>query len=130
MSIPWSGRLVDLFILAPMQFMVSSYIKRDWVRWTMRSIGILNFMFNLHNYLHIDLEAFEDPLALFAPFMTKERGKIQLVRLFNLVVMYPFFCYVAMTTEMPRWLLLLLILDIVGGFAYNLYWFMQYYRTH
>jgi len=119
-------RLIDVFITGPLQIIVSNYITTSpLLRYFMLITGILNIIYNGHNFLLFD-STLKKPLPLLNKFIHLKNGKYQLHRLYNLIIMYPIFIYVLLHIVMPFELRILLFINIVIGFLYNLFYYIYY----
>ena len=117
-------RLMDVFITGPLQIIVSTYITRSaLLRYFMLITGILNIIYNVHNFLLFE-SILKKPLPILNKFIHLKNGKHQLHRLYNLIIMYPVFLYVLLNIVMPIELRILLLINIVIGFLYNLYYYI------
>jgi hypothetical protein len=122
-------RLIDVFITGPLQIIVSTYITRSSsLRYFMLITGILNILYNGHNFLFFE-SVLKKPLPILNKFIHLKNGKHQLHRLYNLIIMYPVFTYVLLNIAMPFELRILLLIDIVIGFFYNLYYYLTIQRA-
>ena len=120
-------RLIDVFFLGPLQIVISTYIPNIFFKNFILITGILNILFNGHNFLLIN-KTIKNPILFFKPFINKI-GKSQLHRLYNLIVMYPIFLYSLLFYKLPYYLYNLFLLNIVIGFLFNLYFFVIINRT-
>jgi uncharacterized protein YhhL (DUF1145 family) len=119
-------RLMDVFITGPLQIIVSTYITRSaLLRYFMLITGILNIIYNGHNFLLFE-SILKKPLPILNKFIHLKNGKHQLHRLYNLIIMYPVFTYVLLNIAMPFELRILLLINIIIGFLYNLYYYIYY----
>ena len=119
-------RLVDVFITGPLQIIISNYITNSpLLRYFILITGILNIIYNGHNFLLFD-SILKKPLPIINKFIHLKHGKYQLHRLYNLIIMYPIFIYVLLTIVMPFELRILLLINIVIGFLYNLFYYISY----
>jgi hypothetical protein len=119
-------RLVDVFITGPLQIIISNYITTSpLLRYFMLITGILNIIYNGHNFLLFD-SIFKKPLPILNKFIHLEHGKYQLHRLYNLIIMYPIFIFVLLNIVMPFELRILFFINIVIGFLYNLFYYIYY----
>jgi hypothetical protein len=122
-------RLMDVFITGPLQIIVSTYITRSaLLRYFMLITGILNIIYNGHNFLLFE-SILKKPLPILNKFIHLKNGKHQLHRLYNLIIMYPVFLYVLLNIVMPFELRILLLINIVIGFLYNLYYYITIKRA-
>jgi hypothetical protein len=122
-------RLMDVFMSGPLQIIVSTYITRSaLLRYFMLITGILNILYNGHNFLFFE-SILKKPLPILNKFIHLKNGKHQLHRLYNLIIMYPVFTYVLLTIAMPFELRIMLLINIVIGFFYNLYYYITIWRT-
>lgn len=123
-------RLLDVFITGPLQIIVSTYITRSpLLRYFMLITGTLNILYNGHNFLLFD-SRLKQPLPVLNKFIHLKNGKYQIHRLYNLTIMYPVFIYVLSTIVMPIELRILLLINIVIGFLYNLYYYINIRRLN
>jgi hypothetical protein len=119
-------RLIDVFITGPLQIIISNYITSSpLLRYFMLITGILNIIYNGHNFLLFD-SIIKQPLPIINKFTHLKHGKYQLHRLYNLIIMYPIFVYVLLNVGMPFELRILLLINIIIGFLYNLYYYIYY----
>jgi hypothetical protein len=117
-------RLVDVFFSGPLQIIVSNYIiKTPLLRYFMLFTGILSIIYNVHNFLLFN-STLKQPLPILNKFIHLKNGKYQLHRLYNLIIMYPIFIYVLLNIVMPIELRILLLINIVFGFVYNLFYYL------
>jgi len=122
-------RLMDVFMTGPLQIITSTYITRSaLLRYFMLITGILNIIYNGHNFLLFE-SILKKPLPILNKFIHLKNGKHQLHRLYNLIIMYPVFTYVLLTIAMPFELRIMLLINIVIGFLYNLYYYITIQRT-
>jgi len=84
----------------------------------------MTILYNLHNYLLINLKILKEPIPIMKPFINIKKGKTQMLRLCNLLIMYPLLYY--STRFLPYNLNILVKLMVFGGFIYNLYNFSKY----
>lgn len=111
-------RLIDVFVLGPLQIYVSTFIKSGGFKYFMLLTGIINILFNGQNYL-LTKRYIKTPLIL-NPFISKN-GKHQLHRIYNLLIMYPIFLYIVLNYNLPPYLRMLFFFNIFLGFFINLY---------
>lgn len=116
-------RLIDVFILGPFQILISMYLKRKDLKVFFLLVGILNIIYNLHNYLYFNKQVIKPPLMLVDMV---SHGKTQIHRIYNICIMYPIMAYTLLTQKLPRYLQVFLALDIVSGTLYNLYYFLKH----
>ena len=122
-------RLMDVFMTGPLQIIVSTYITRSaLLRYFMLMTGLLNIIYNGHNFLLFE-SILKKPLPILNKFIHLKNGKHQLHRLYNLIIMYPVFTYVLLTIAMPFELRIMLFINIVIGFLYNLYYYITIQRA-
>ena len=88
--------------------------------------GIATILFNGYNYLHYDKKVLTLPVKLLNTYNDPVKGKPQLHRLYNLLIMYPISLYIIMTTKFDNVSLFLYILLVVAGFIYNSYNYLNY----
>ena len=115
------GRLFDVFYLGPMQMYVGSLCENKFLKIFMILHGLLSILFNGHNYLYMNVGVINKKFE----FVHNKNGKFQIQRLYNLMIMYPVFYHVYKTTNIPKPYKELFKLNIIGGFLYNLYWFIS-----
>ena len=113
-------RLLDVFVLGPLQLLISTYVKNKALKYFIFIIGICNIIYNGHNYIYLDLGLMKQPLSILEFSVNKIHGKTQVQRLFNVLIMYPIFMYIYQTTIMPKWVSSAFLLQIILGFIYNL----------
>ena len=71
-------RLIDVFITGPLQIIISTYITTSpLLRYFMLITGILNIIYNGHNFLLFD-SVLKKPLPILNNFVHSEHGKYQL----------------------------------------------------
>lgn len=116
-------RLIDVFILGPFQILVGISLKRKDLKAFFVLVGFFNILYNLHNYLYFDKKVLPSPIM---PIDMASRGKTQIHRLYNILVMYPIMAYTLSTQRLPKYLQVFLVLDVVIGTLYNLYYFLKY----
>lgn len=116
-------RLFDVFFSGPLQIIVSNYIRTSILRYFMLFTGILSIIYNGHNFLLFN-STIKQPLPILNKFIHLKNGKYQLHRLYNLIIMYPIFIYVLLNVVMPIELRILLLINIVVGFVYNLFYYL------
>jgi hypothetical protein len=116
-------RLTDVFFSGPLQIIVSNYIRTPLLRYFMLFTGILNIIYNGHNFLLFN-STIKKPFPILNKFIHFKNGKYQLHRLYNLIIMYPIFTYVLLNINMPIEVLILLLLNIVVGISYNLFYYL------
>lgn len=116
-------RLTDVFFSGPLQIIVSNYIITPLLRYFMLFTGILNIIYNGHNFLLFN-STIKKPLPILNKFIHFKNGKYQLHRLYNLIIMYPIFTYVLLNINMPIEVRILLLINIVVGISYNLFYYL------
>ena len=119
-------RLFDLFYIGPLDIIISSYVKNIYLKYFMLLVGITNILYNGHNYLLLDIEFIKKPFPIFKPLVNMSQGKTQLHRMYNLFIMYPILIYVYKTTNIPKTLKTLFLINIIVGIIYNLYYFLYF----
>jgi hypothetical protein len=121
-------RLIDVFITGPLHIIIASYlIKHTLLFYFMLITGILNIIYNGHNYLLFN-NSLKEPISILKPFIHNKHGKYQNHRLYNLIIMYPIFTYLLFDNVIPYKLRFLLLINIIIGFTYNLYFYINYYK--
>lgn len=119
-------RLIDVFVTGPLQIIISSYITTSpLLCYFMLMTGIINIIYNGHNFLLFE-SIIKKPLPILNKFVHIKHGKYQLHRLYNLIIMYPIFIYILLNIVMPIELRMLLFVNIVIGFFYNLFYYIYY----
>ena len=112
------GRLIDVFLLGPIQILIGLYIKTNaFLKFFMIILGISNILYNGHNYLHFCQGTEIHPYI--KHFIHPKYGKTQIHRLYNIFIMYPILAYVYMTEKLPKFLEYILLFDIIFGFTIN-----------
>lgn len=117
-----NARILDVIFLGPLQILVGLYTKNILLKIFMITTGLMNIIYNGHNFLHFQYNWKISPI--FHGFVDKIQGKTQIHRLYNILIMYPIFYYVYKTEELPKILSYLFLGDIIIGFIYNLYNFI------
>ena len=117
-------RTIDVFITGPLQISISFYVKNTFLKYFMLITGIINILYNGHNYLLFNMKLLKTPVNLFKPFIDLKYGKKYLHRLYNLVLMYPIFFYIILNYHLPIYLRIMFIINIIIGVIYNLYYFL------
>lgn len=120
-------RILDVFLLGPLKLSLIFYVKDINLKIILFIIGILTIIFNAHNFFIYDVKYFKKPWNIFKPFIKKNTGKTQYVRLLNLLIMYPILIYISMNIQLPHNLKTLLDLNNILGFLYNLMNFIFVY---
>ena len=113
-------RLWDVFVLGPIYIYISTFIDNIVLKLLMIVYGVTNIIYNLHNYLLLNAKVIDKPWKIIDWMVDKVEGKTQNHRLYNVIVMYPFFLYIWYNIELPKWLTNFFIIDIILGFIYNL----------
>jgi len=108
-------RLLDIFISGPLQIYISTFLK-GFLKWFMLVTGTSNILYNGHNYLY-----FHNYIKNYITPITTIHGKTQIHRIYNLLIMYPIFLYIMLYCKLPIYVTILLFLNIISGFSYNLY---------
>ena len=108
-------RLIDVFILGPMQILISTYVRNPFLKVFMFVVGLSSILYNGHNYLYLERGVIPNLI----PGLNTQSGKTQIHRLYNLVVMYPLFLVVLVTQPLPPILKVSLAVNIVVGVMYN-----------
>ena len=122
-------RLIDVFLSGPLYILISSYIARPTIlRYYMLFTGLLNIIYNGHNFL-LFTSNIKQPLPILKPFVHLHNGKTQTHRLYNLFIMYPIFTYVLLNVDMPNVVRAVFLVDIIIGIAYNLYYYLIIYKN-
>jgi hypothetical protein len=114
-------RLLDVFVLGPFQIYIGTLVKNIFLKFVMIIIGMSSIIFNGHNFLCIDLQH----CFLDYPYHSG-MGKYQIHRLYNLLIMYPLMYQVTQQPELSNSNKLLLLLNIIIGFVYNLFYYIYY----
>lgn len=105
-------RLYDVFISGPTQIAISFYVKEPFLKCFMLLTGVLNILYNGHNFLRL-----KKPIPLFKPYIDVKYGKTQIHRLFNLLIMYPLFKEAS--KYLPPKIKLFFIFQIIIGVIFN-----------
>lgn len=128
-----NSRLADVFLIGPITILFSFFVKEWWLSLFILLAGVLTTVYNGLNWANLNLEFV--PVIKWIPkgwkknFIHPIRGKTQLVRLINLLVMYPLFAYAywKVRKDLPGSTPFIqkVIIDIFGffvfaGFLYNL----------
>lgn len=121
-------RLVDVFITGPLQIYISNYIKNDLLKYFMILTGVLNILFNGHNFLLIN-HNIKKPYNIFKYFISKN-GKHQLHRIYNLFIMYPIFLYILLFYKLPSLAYYMFLINIILGFLFNLYYLIHIFINY
>ena len=117
-------RLYDIFFSSIIYVYTSRFIKIIWLKYFVLLTGIMTNLYNLHNFLLIDLKILKEPIHIMKPFVNIKKGKTQIHRLFNLFIMYPLLYY--STRFLPNNLSTLVKLMVFVGSIYNLYFYLKY----
>lgn len=117
-------RLIDVFITGPLQIFISFFLKITFFKYFMLITGILNIIYNGYVFL-LKNKFIKKIHSPFKHLITKN-GKTQLHRLYNLFIMYPIFIYILLHFKLPSYLQALFYMNIVVGFAFNLYYFVSF----
>jgi hypothetical protein len=116
-------RLYDIFFSSIIYIYTSTFIKITWLKYFILFVGIMTNLYNLHNLLLIDLKIIKEPISILKPFVNVKNGKIQIHRLYNLLIMYPILNY--STRFLPNNLSRLIKIMIIFGVIFNLYNFIN-----
>ena len=108
-------RIADIFISGPLQIYISTFLQ-GFFKFFMLITGISNIIFNGHNYLY-----FNNYIKNYIKPFTTLYGKHQIHRVYNLIIMYPIFLYIMLYGKLPYYLTILLFINVVLGYLYNLY---------
>ena len=119
-----NSRLVDILITGPLQIYISTYL-HGFLKIFMFLTGVCNIIFNGHNYLV--LNNIIKPQYFIKNFVSKN-GKYQIHRIYNLIIMYPIFLYIALYIKLPPRIYILLLCNIIIGYMYNLYNLLKIYQ--
>jgi len=115
-------RLVDVFITGPLQIYVSNYISNKLLKYFMILTGLLNILFNGHNFL-LTNHYIKTPFNILKLFISKN-GKYQGHRIYNLFIMYPIFIYILLFFKLPPYVYNMFLINIVIGVLFNLYYYI------
>jgi len=115
-------RLVDVFILGPLQIYVSKYTNNNLLKYFMFLTGLLNILFNGHNFL-LTNDYIKKPYNIFKLFISKN-GKHQLHRIYNLFIMYPLFLYILLFCKLPSYVYNMFLINTIIGILFNLYYYI------
>jgi len=118
---PYS-RLVDVFITGPLQIYVSKYINNKLLKYFMILTGLLNILFNGHNFL-LTNDYIKNPFNILKLFISKN-GKHQEHRIYNLFIMYPIFLYILLFFKLPSYVYNMFLINIIIGSLFNLYYYI------
>jgi len=90
-----NSRLVDVFLIGPITVLFSFFVKEEWLSLFILFSGILTIVYNGINWANINTNSQLKwiPESWRKKFIHPIRGKTQLVRLLNLLIMYPLFIY-------------------------------------
>ena len=113
-------RIVDVFISGPLQIYVSTFLK-GFLKWFMLITGIMNILYNGHNVLF-----FNNYIKNYIKPITTVHGKTQIHRIYNIIIMYPIFLYIILYCKLPRYIIILLLINMIVGFSYNSYYLYKY----
>jgi hypothetical protein len=83
--------------------------------------GISNILYNGHNVLF-----FNNHIKNYIKPITTAHGKTQIHRIYNIMIMYPIFLYIILYCKLPRYVIILLLINMIVGFSYNLYYLYKY----
>ena len=114
-------RLIDVFITGPLQIYISRYTTNIVLKYFMVFTGLLNILFNGHNFL-LKKKYIKTPFAILKVFMSKN-GKHQIHRIYNLIIMYPVFLYILLFYKLPYHIYIIFLINIIIGFLVNLYYY-------
>ena len=87
--------------------------------------GLLTILYNGYNYLRFN-KNISIPVKFINDYTDKEKGKSQLHRLYNILVMYPLHLYIVYKSDFTVFQLLLLLSITITGFIYNTYNYIHY----
>jgi hypothetical protein len=91
-----NSRLADVFLIGPITILFSFFVKEKWLSIFILLTGILTIVYNGLNWANLNLKSAPGikiiPKGVRNAFMATN-GKTQLVRLINLIIMYPLFIY-------------------------------------
>jgi hypothetical protein len=125
-------RLFDVGLIGPMNIIFAfSLPKSNWLFWITLLFGIATVIYNWINFKRFYYKGKDSVLIKFFPKTVRDllwdpiNGKTQLLRVFNLAVMYPLLVY-ALIQSNPSTLLLLIskwttAFFVVCGVVYNAY---------
>jgi hypothetical protein len=117
-------RLYDILFSGNIYIYVSTFIKIEWLKYFILLVGIMTILYNLHNFLLIDLKVIKEPIPIMKPFICKKKGKTQIHRLYNILIMYPLLLY--STRFLSYNLSKILKIMIIIGITYNLHYYLKY----
>ena len=129
------SRMGDVLVLGPMKLLVAQYIPDKRLSAEIFIIGLFTIVYNLLNFMIVEQKQtpvfFKKLPKVFRDlFFHKTRGKTQLLRVINLVYMYPVLYkgYLAMKVETTSEKLLqkIFLLSTLVGVAFNLFNFIKY----
>ena len=99
-------RLVDVFITGPLQIYVSKYINNKLLKYFIILTGLLNILFNGHNFL-----------------LTNDYIKTPF-NILKLFIMYPIFLYILLFFKLPSYVYNMFLINIIIGSLFNLYYYI------
>jgi len=121
----YNPRLFDVFYTGPSRLYLSSFIKDKYLRKYILIEGILTILYNGYNYLRFQ-KGISLPIPFINDYTDKEKGKPQLHRLYNILVMYPLHLYIISKSDFTKFQLLLFLSITITGFIFNTYNYIHY----
>lgn len=122
-------RLIDIFFTGPFRIYLSYYVENKFSSYYLFYGGLIVLLFNLFTYLYINLNltGLKTPFKFINEYSDKIKGKSQLHRLYNLILMYPIEIFILLTSNISFLQKLLYLILIVSGFIYNLKNYIYYW---
>jgi len=135
-----NSRLADVFLIGPITVLFSFFVKEEWLSLFILFSGILTIVYNGINWANINTNSQLKwiPESWRKNFIHPIRGKTQLVRLLNLLIMYPLFIYAfwivtkrmtGKTCITQKIVVVLFGIFAILGFLYNLKNFLSHDTT-
>lgn len=117
-----SVRWYDVLFSGFFYMYASTQINNKLLKYFVFLVGMMALLFNLHNLLFFDLQLIKKPM--FPHLIDKERGKLQIHRLYNLLIMYPLLYYASNQVHKNTGYIMKIMILI--GFSYNFYYYLTY----
>lgn len=123
-----SIRLLDVFLVGPLEIYTSCFIKNKLLRLYLLLNGILVILFNGYNYLHFEKKFSVINIKVLDKYSDPITGKPQCHRFILLSLLYPIHLYIILTEykNIPMPLLTIFTAHLVISFTYNYYNFVKY----
>jgi hypothetical protein len=122
-------RLFDIFFIGPFLIHCQKYIKNKHFNYILIILGILTIIYNLVNILYINFKLIDIPNCL-KYIIDIKLGKTQLLRLINIIIMYPLLAYIYKTNNFPTTTSIIFIIINSIGVLYNLFYYIHYIYKH